>query len=126
MSFLEKINKFNQYISFHIFAFAGWIALFVNIYLRIYYNKELEKYGTSGSWGDAFGWFFLCLNAIVLSIFIIAFIIFLFERVFYFEIKNKFLVENKFLKIIRYIGFILSLIYLSLLFAFLFIVPYLP
>lgn len=126
MNSLEKINKFNQYISFHIFAFAGWIALFLNIYLRIEYNNELQKYGTSGSWGDAFGWFFLIFNAIAISIFTISFIFFLLERAFYFKIKNKFLVENRFLKIIRYIGSIMSLIYLSLLLAFLFIVPYLP
>lgn len=122
MNFFEKINKFNQYISFHIFAFAGWIALFVKIYLYRIYCQELQKYGSPGDWGDGFAWLTIGASVLALSVFIIAFIIFLFERVFNFKIKNKFLLENKILKIFRYIGSIFSLIYLSLIFVFLFYV----
>ena len=112
MSFFEKINKFNQYISFHIFAFAGWIALFVKIYLYRIYCQELQKYGGPGDWGDGFAWLTIVASALVLFIFLIAFIIFLFERVFNFKIKNKFLLKNKILKIIRYVGAFLALIYI--------------
>ena len=124
MSFCEKINELNQFVSFNIFGFNGFLCVIEVLYLMHYYKCQLQS--SSITWGDAFTWLTISLSALVLFVFVIAFIIFLFERVFYFKIKNKFLVENKFLKIIRYIGFILSLIYLSLLFVFLFIVPNLP
>lgn len=111
MFFLEKINKFNQYISFHIFAFAGWLTLFIKSYLIISYNIDLQKYG-HGSWMAAYYWLHLCLFAIYAVFFVIAFIIFLFERAFYFKVKNKFLIENKILKVLRYTGATLALIYI--------------
>ena len=112
MSFFEKINEFNQYISFHIFAFAGWIALFVKIYLYRIYCQELQKYGGPGDWGDGFAWLTIGASALAFFVFVIAFIIFLFERVFYFKIKNRFLLENKILKLFRYVGAFLALIYI--------------
>lgn len=111
MSLFEKINKFNQYISFHIFAFAGWLTLFIKVYLIISYYTELHKYG-AGSWMAAYGWLQLWFFAIYAFFFLVAFIVFLFERAFYFKIKNKFLIENKILKILRYTGAVLALIYI--------------
>lgn len=111
MIFLEKINKLNQLISFHIFAFAGWLTFFIKIYLIISYNRELQIYGL-GSWMAAYSWLQLYVFAIYVLFFLIAFIIFLFERAFYFKIKNNFLIENKFLKLFRYAGAILGLIYI--------------
>ena len=111
MNFSKNINKLNQYISFHIFAFAGWLILFIKSYLIIRYNVDLQRYG-HGSWMAAYYWLQLFFFAIYALFFVIAFIIFLFERAFNFKVKNKFLLENKILKIIRYVGASLALIYI--------------
>lgn len=107
---LEKLNKLNQYFSFNLIAFAGWIILFSKIYLSISYNHDLHLYD-QGSWIATYGWLQLFFFAIYCSIFIIAFIIFLFEKMFHFKIHNKFFLENKFLKITFYLGFAITLIY---------------
>ena len=123
MNFFKKIDAFNQYISFHIFGCNGFLCFAIVLYLNSEYHRLLRT--TYVSWGDAFFWLTYCASALALSIFIIAFIIFLFERAFNFKIKNKFLLENKTLKLFRYIGSIFSLIYLSLIFALLFYVIFL-
>lgn len=111
MHLFEKINKANQYISFHIFTFAGWLTLFLKVFLIISYNRDLQTYG-QGSWTAVYSWLQLYFFAIYASVFVIAFIVFLFEQIFSFRIKNKFLLENKALKIIRYVGAILAIIYI--------------
>ena len=117
MNFFEKINEFNQYISFYIFGYNGFLCVVIVLYLYIEYQRQLRS--SSITWGDGFAWLTIGASALVLFIFLIAFIIFLFERVFYFKIKNMFLLENNILKLFRYVGCIFSLIYLSLIFAFL-------
>ena len=123
INFFKKKDSFNQYISFHIFGCNGFLCFAIVLYLNSEYHRLLRT--TYVSWGDAFFWLTYCASALALSIFIIAFIIFLFERAFNFKIKNKFLLENKTLKLFRYIGSIFSLIYLSLIFALLFYVIFL-
>ena len=110
MNFFEKINEFNQYISFHIFGYNGFLCVVIVLYLYIEYQRQLRS--SSITWGDGFAWLTIGASALVLFIFLIAFIIFLFERVFNFKIKNKFLLKNKILKFIRYVGVFLALIYI--------------
>lgn len=119
MNFLKKINNFNQYISFQLFGFNGFLCAIIFLLLIDEYRRQTLS--SSVTWGDAYFWYSLCLNTIIFSIFTIALIIFLLEQGFGFKIKNKFLVENKILKTIRYIGATISLIYLS---CFLFICFY--
>ena len=110
MNFFEKIYEFNQYISFHIFGYNGFLCVVIVLYLYIEYQRQLRS--SSITWGDGFAWLTIGASALVLFIFLIAFIIFLFERVFYFKIKNRFLLENKILKLFRYVGAFLALIYI--------------
>ncbi len=117
MKFFEKINKFNRYISFHVFGYNGFLCALIVLYLYVEYKDLLHS--SSITCGDAFVWLIISASALVLLVFVIAFIIFLFERIFYFKIKNKFLLENKILELFRYIGSVFSLIYFSLVFAFL-------
>lgn len=119
MDFLKKVNNFNQYISFHIFAFAGWTTLFLNLHYQIIHTQELKKYGGADC-SDGMVVIFYVQIALISAIFILTLIVFLLEQGLDFKIKNKFLVENKILKTMRYIGATISLIHLSYFFGSIF------
>ena len=71
----------------------------------------MQKYG-QGSWLAALSWLMFVFGCIIFAIFIIAFIIWLFEAAFKFKINNDYIVNNKIIKTIRYISATISLIYL--------------
>ena len=129
MNFFEKIDRLNYLYSYNVFAFNGILILLTGVYLFYYYHSCMQKYG-QGSWLAALSWLMFVFGCIIFAIFIIAFIIWLFESAFKFKIKNAYIVNNKIIKIIRYISVIISLIYLiynTVILLHMFIIqPFLP
>jgi len=112
MKLLEKLNKYNQYLSFNIFAFNGYTILLTKLYILYYYQICMQEYG-QGSWVAAIGWlnaFFCCF---IMTIFAIAVVVYIFEQIIEYKIRNSFFINNNVIKMIRYIGIIISLIYIT-------------
>lgn len=104
MNFLDKLSKYDQRISFNIFALNGYFALLMLL-------KPPSMHGITWLW----------LNAIVVSIYLITFIIYCFEVVTQYELPFTFL-KNKCCSFILLFGALVSIIYLLLLILF-FVLP---
>ena len=100
MNFLDKLSKYNQRISFNIFALNGYFALLMLL-------KPLLINGLV----------WLCLNAIVVSIYLITFIVYCVEVVTQYKLPFTFL-KNKCCSFILLFGALVSIIYLLLLILF--------
>ena len=61
----------------------------------------------------AMAWLQFMFGCFIFSVFIIAFIVWLFEKAFDFKINNNFVVNNRILKIVRSTFAIISLCYIS-------------
>ena len=104
MKFLDKLSKYNQRISFNIFALNGYFALLMLL-------KPLLINGLVWLW----------LNAIVVSIYLITFIVYCVEVVTQYELPITFL-KDKHCSFILLFGALVSIIYLLLLILF-FVLP---
>ena len=111
MKLLNKLNKLNQYYSYNIFALNGINILLTHFYLIYYYTACMNTYG-EGSWMAAIAWLKFIFDCFIFFVFVIAFIIWLFECAFKFKINNNFIVNNNFLKFIRLILAIVAAFYL--------------
>lgn len=112
MNLLNELNKLNQYYSYNIFAFNGINILLMHFYLMYYYAACMKTNG-SGSWMAALAWLKFMFGCFIFSVFIIVFIVWLFEKAFDFKINNNFVVNSRILKIIRSTFAIISLCYIS-------------
>ena len=106
MKFLDKLNKYNQRISFEIFTLNGYLALFGYIYLSFFIEPNYV---------DWILWF--CIYAIITAIYIIAFIFYRVEVVTQYKLPFEFL-KNKRYSFILSFGALISMIYLLLLLSF--------
>ena len=107
MNFLDKLSKYNQSISFNIFAFNGYITLLVYIYFSFF----LEPKST-----DWILWF--CICAILTVILLFAFIFYCVEITTKYKLPFKFLKSKQYTFILLF-GALISIIYLLLLIMFL-------
>jgi len=108
MKFLDKLNKYNQRISFNIFALNGYLVLFVYACLSFFLKPN------SADW---ILWF--CVYAIITAIYLIAFIAYCIEVVTQYELPFTFL-KKKHYSFILLFGALVSLIYLLLATVFMF------
>ena len=100
MKLLEKVNKYNQYLSFNFFAINGYFALFLLIYLNFFIEH------TTGSW---ILWF--CFNAIIISIYIISYMVNCVESIMEFKLSFMF-IRSRIYSFVLLFGAILSIVYL--------------
>ena len=100
MKFIDKFNKYSQRISFNIFAFNGYFTLLMLL-------KPSSMHGITWLW----------LNAIVVSIYLITFIVYCVEVVTQCKLPFGFLKNKRYLFILLF-GALVSIIYLLLLILF--------
>lgn len=100
MNFLDKLSKYDQRISFNIFALNGYFALLMLL-------KPSSMHGITWLW----------LNAIVVSIYLIAFIAYCVEVVTQYKLLFGFLKNKRYLFILLF-GALVSITYLLLLILF--------
>ena len=106
MKFLDKLNKHNQRISFNIFALNGYVALLIYIYWTFFVKSSYVVLP-----------FLIIFNALIISIFLIAFIVYCVEVVTQYKLSFGFL-KNKRYSFILLFGTLVSMIYLLLLIMF--------
>lgn len=106
MNLINKLNKYNQRISFNIFALNGYLVLFAFVYLSF----SLKPHST-----DWLLWF--CIYAIITAIYLIAFIVYCVEVVTQYRLPFAYL-KNKRYTFILLFGALISIIYLILLIMF--------
>ena len=107
MNLLDKLSRYNQRISFNIFALNGYLALFAFINLSFFLKPN------SANW---ILWF--CIYAIITAIYIVAFIVYCVEVVTQYKLSFTFL-KNKQCTLILLLGALISMIHLLLLIMFL-------
>ena len=97
----KKIEKLNQTYSFNIFCLLGIFILVIRTYCFLT-NKYDYNYAT--------------INYLIFPIcFLLTFVISVFERIFTINITNNFFLKNKIFNIIKTIGVIVALIYITFL-----------
>ena len=106
MNLLDRLNRYNQKISFNIFALNGYLTLFAFIYFSFFLKPN------SADW---ILWF--CIYAIITAIYLIASIVYCIEVVTQYKIPFAFL-KNRRYSFILLFGAIVSTIYLLLLIMF--------
>ena len=106
MNFLDKLSKYNQRISFNIFALNGYLVLFTYVYLSFFLKPQYT---------DWILWF--CIYAIITAIYLIAFIVYCVEVVTQYWLPFAYL-KNKRYTFILLLGALISMIYLVLLIMF--------
>ena len=99
--FLDKLNKFNQNISYIIFALNGYLAVLVNIYL--FYIMP------SGSASGMIGFIY---NLIIIAIYFFAGIVWGIEQITEYKLPFNFL-KHTLCTVFLLIGAIISTLYLS-------------
>ena len=110
MKFANKINDLNKYIGFHLYSFLG---LFTIIELPAIWLSNTGHLGYNISFDGFADILYLCFLASIDFILItIATWILIFEYVSNKELKNGFILNNKYLKIIRYIGALISTLFM--------------
>ena len=107
MKFLNKLSKYNQKISFNIFALNGYLVLLAYIDLSFFLKSN------SADW---ILWF--CIYAIITAIYLIAFIACCVEIVTQYKLPFAFLQKKQYTLILLFGAFI-SMTYLLLLMMFL-------
>ena len=106
MNLLDKLNKYNQKISFNIFALNGYFIFLIFIYWNFLIEPDYSYVAL-----------LFIFNAIITSIFLIAFIVYCVEVVTQYKLPFTFL-KNKQYTFILLFGALISMIYLFLLMMF--------
>lgn len=99
--FLDKLNKFNQYISYNLFALNGYFMILLNAYL--FYIMP------SSTASGMIGFFY---NLIIIAIYFLTGIVCCIEQITEYKLPFK-LLQSRLLTILLLPGAILSTIYLS-------------
>ncbi len=99
--FIDKFNKFNQNISYIIFAFNGYLALIFHIYMFFIMEH------------DYVSWILVFLfNAILMAVYCFIGIIWCIEQITEYKLPFAFL-KHIICTVVLILGAILSIIYLS-------------
>ena len=106
MNLLDKLSKYNQKISFNIFALNGYVALLIYIYWTFFITSSYAVLP-----------FLIIFNALIISIFLIAFIVYCVEVVTQYKLPFAFLQKKQYTLILLFGAFI-SMTYLLLLIIF--------
>ena len=106
MKLTEKIKSLNKSYSYNIFAMIGIFILIFRIFCFLK-NDYTYDYAVID---------FLLFPAL----FILTFIIYVFELILQFKIENEKFLDNKTINIVRFVGVVTSTIYLLLAVVFIF------
>ena len=107
MNLLDMLNRYNQKISFNIFALNGYVILFAYVYLHFFLKPKST---------DWILWF--CICAIITAIYLFSFIVHCVEVITQYKLPFGFL-KNKLYSFILLFGALISMIYLLLLLSYL-------
>ena len=106
MNLLDKLNKYNQKISFNIFALNGYFIFLIFIYWNFLIEPDYSYVAL-----------IFIFNALIISIFLIAFIVYCVEVVTQYKLPFAFMQKKQYTLILLFGAFI-SMIYLLLLMMF--------
>ena len=106
MNFLDKLSKYNQRISFNMFALSGYFVFLIFIYWTFFMPSSYANLP-----------FLIIFNASIISIYLITFIVYCIEVVTQYELPFTFL-KDKCCSFILLFGALVSIIYLLLLILF--------
>ena len=107
MNFFDKLNKYDQRISFNIFALNGYLALFLYVYLSFFLGLDF-----------AIWIIWLPVFATITAIYIVAFIVYCVEVVTKYKLPFEFLKNKKYTLVLLF-GALISTAYLLFLLVFL-------
>ena len=107
MKFLDKLNKYNQNISFNIFALNGYNIMLIFIYWSFLIKPDYSYIPL-----------LIIFHALIITIFIIAFIAYCVEIITQYRLSLGFLKHKKY-SFLLLLGTLISIIYLVLLIIFL-------
>lgn len=106
MKLYEKIKSLNKSYSYNIFALIGIFILTFKIFC-ILKNSYTYDYAV--------------IDYLLFPVlFLLTFIIYVFELIFQFKIKNERVLNNKIINIVRFVGVVVSIIYLLIAAIFIF------
>ncbi len=100
MKFVDKLNKYNQKISFNIFALNGYNIMLIFIYWTFLTEPDYSYIPL-----------LIIFNAIITSVFIVAFIVFCIEIITQYKIPFGFLKYKQYSLVLLF-GTLISIIYL--------------
>lgn len=103
MKFLKKINSFNQYISFNLFAVCGWLYLPILIWVI--------RFRADNCYPIFFYFPLIVFLLIPWFITTISFLIFLFESLRIKRLTNEFCLRNKYFNIFKMIGILITILF---------------
>ena len=106
MNLLDKLSKYNQRISFNIFALNGYFIFLIFIYWNFLIEPDYSYVAL-----------IFIFNALIISIFLIAFIVYCVEVVTQYKLPFAFLQKKQYTLILLFGAFI-SMTYLLLLIIF--------
>ena len=106
MNLLDKLSRYNQRISFNIFALNGYFIFLIFIYWNFLIEPDYSYVAL-----------IFIFNALIISIFLIAFIIYCVEVVTQYKLPFAFMQKKQYTLILLFGAFI-SMIYLLLLMMF--------
>ena len=107
MNLLDRLNKYNQKISFNIFALNGYVIFLIFIYWNFVIEPDYSYVAL-----------IFIFIAFITSIFLIAFIVHCVEVITQYKLPFGFL-KNKLYSFILLFGALISMIYLLLLLSYL-------
>lgn len=106
MKFTKKIKSLNKSYSYNLYSLIGILILFFQIFCLL---KNNYTYG------------YAITNYLLFPVFfLLTFIIYVFELILQFKIENEKFLNNKTISIVRFVGVLISTIYLLLAVAFVF------
>ena len=106
MNLLDKLSKYNQRISFNIFALNGYSIFLIFIYWNFLIEPDYSYVAL-----------IFIFNALIISIFLFAFIVYCVEVVTQYTLPHRFLKSKQYTFILLF-GTLISMIYLLLLIMF--------
>ncbi len=106
MNLLDKLSRYNQRISFNIFALNGYFIFLIFIYWNFLIEPDYSYVAL-----------IFIFNALIISIFLIAFIVYCVEVVTQYKLPFAFMQKKQYTLILLFGAFI-SMIYLLLLMMF--------
>ncbi len=106
MNLLDKLSRYNQRISFNIFALNGYFIFLIFIYWNFLIEPDYSSVAL-----------IFIFNALIISIFLIAFIVYCVEVVTQYKLPFAFMKKKQYTLILLFGAFI-SMIYLLLLMMF--------
>lgn len=106
MNLLDKLSKYNQRISFNIFALNGYFIFLIFIYWNFLIEPDYSSVAL-----------IFIFNALIISIFLFAFIVYCVEVVTQYKLPFAFMQKKQYTLILLF-GALISIIYLILLIMF--------